>query len=694
MTELQALVRAAQDGDKDAFGQVVMRFQDMAYASAYATVGDAYLAQDIAQEAFLDAYLNLSKLRDPAAFPGWFRRIVIGNSHRQRRSQPVPTVPLEDVGSLYITLPDPALTLEETQLRQDVHSAVQRLPQSQRLVIVLFYVEGYSQQEIADYLELPVSTVKKRLFDARQNLKERMIHMVQEHLQHMKPSQTDHFATAVQFFTAVIDGDRRHAEKIVQQDPTVLQAKTELKMAPKSHYWALGCTALHLATNRGDTTIVTFLLSQGADVNATNSYGMTPLHNAVIMRRLDLARLLLEAGADVNAKTSVGQTPLHHAVLRANEEMARLLLAHGAVLNVADNAGRTPVDWAALKRSAPLIDVLAQHGAHRPSPATTEARLTTAPPSILITGIKVIDLLAPLKRGGRIGFFTPRSGVGFTVVLGQLIHSLSALHHGYAVSIGLETAALDAANWQLFWREMGVEAELTCLYSKTADAVTRRRQVAEAGVAQAEQVRSQGKDVLLLVDSHLALTDGVLPYLSTKTIATPGASLTLLIHGHFTVGAEPAPLADLDTVITFETALTHQRLYPAIDPVWSSSTLLVTDQVEPQHRQVAQQVRRLLRRYADLHDAYERTGADAFWYIEDDPNLRRDIARAGRVQRFFTQPFSSAEPWTGTLGQHVSLTETMRGCQAILAGQYDHLPEEAFYFVGTIDQAVAKAKHR
>src|SRR5215510_10770783 len=109
MTELQALVRAAQDGDKDAFGQVVMRFQDMAYASAYATVGDACLAQDIAQESFLDAYLNLSKLRDPAAFPGWFRRIVIGHSNRQRRGQPVTTVSLDDAGSLYTHLPDPAL---------------------------------------------------------------------------------------------------------------------------------------------------------------------------------------------------------------------------------------------------------------------------------------------------------------------------------------------------------------------------------------------------------------------------------------------------------------------------------------------------------------------------------------------------------------------------------------------------------
>src|SRR5215470_14292563 len=120
MTELQALVRAAQDGDKEAFGQVVRRFQDMAYASAYATVGDAGLAQDIAQESFLDAYLNLAQLRDPAAFPGWFRRIIIGHSNRQRRSQPATNVPLDDVGSLYTHLPDPALTLEETQRRQEV----------------------------------------------------------------------------------------------------------------------------------------------------------------------------------------------------------------------------------------------------------------------------------------------------------------------------------------------------------------------------------------------------------------------------------------------------------------------------------------------------------------------------------------------------------------------------------------------
>src|SRR5262249_10286296 len=160
---------------------------------------------------------------------------------------------------------------------------------------------------------------------------------------------------------------------------------------------------------------------------------------------------------------------------------------------------------------------------------------------------------------------------------------------GYTVSIGLATEEQDAQSLQLFWREMGGDDELADLYGKATDTVAKRQQVAEAGVAQAEQVRSQGKDVLLLVDSQLALTDGVLPYLSTKTVATPGASLTLLIHGHFTVGAEPAALADLDTVITFDAALARQRLYPAIDPVWSSSALLATDEVEPPHRQAARE---------------------------------------------------------------------------------------------------------
>ena len=176
------------------------------------------------------------------------------------------------------------MTLEEMQLRQEVHSVIQGLPQSQRLVTALFYVEGYSQQEIAAYLELPVSTVKKRLFDARQKFKGRMIYMVQEYLQQTKPSQNDHFANTIQFFTAVIDGDWRYAGKIVQQDPTVLEAKTEWKMALKSRYWPLGSTALHVAIGRGDAAMAQFLLSQGADINATNLSGVTPLHIAVIMR--------------------------------------------------------------------------------------------------------------------------------------------------------------------------------------------------------------------------------------------------------------------------------------------------------------------------------------------------------------------------------------------------------------------------
>src|SRR5262249_9668639 len=149
----------------------------------------------------------------------------------------------------------------------------------------------------------------------------------------------------------------------------------------------------------------------------------------------------------------------------------------------------------------------------------------------------------------------------------------------------------------------------------------------------------------------------VLPYLSSKTITTPGASLTLLLHGRYTVGAEPEPLADLDTMITFDATLARQRLYPAIDPLWSSATLLATDQVEPQHRQLAEQVRRLLRRYSDLYEEYEKDGANAFWHIDDDPNLSRDITRARRVQRFLTQPFYVAEPWTDSLGQHVPLSE-------------------------------------
>ncbi len=173
METLRDLVIAAQAGSLTAFGEIVNRFQDMAYANAYAVVGDFHLAQDAAQEAFVDAYINLSKLREPDAFVTWFRRVIFKHSHRLIRGKSLPTMSVEaafDLSNLPALDLDPATAAEQQQIQTLVQATIRSLPESQRLVTSLFYLAGYSYQEIAEMLDLPVSTIKKRLHTARKTL--------------------------------------------------------------------------------------------------------------------------------------------------------------------------------------------------------------------------------------------------------------------------------------------------------------------------------------------------------------------------------------------------------------------------------------------------------------------------------------------------------------------------------------------
>lgn len=736
MTELQILVEAAQRGQRTAFEQIVLRFQDMAFASAYAILGDAHSAQDAAQEAFLEAYCTLDKLREPAAFPGWFRRIVLGRSHRELRRRPVVLVPLETMDTLASLHTDPATQVETLHLQQELAQALATLPENQRLVVTLFYSEGYSYQEIADFLEAPLSTIKKRLFDARHKLKGRMLHMVQAKLQQTKPSQDATFAQKVQFFLALRDQDLSTIKTVLAQNPALLTAQTEWQMALGHYHWSPGSTALHLAAATGNPAILAYLLTQPVDREIKNQSGMTPLHMATIMGQRENVQLLLDHGADPNARSAVGQTPLHQAVLRDNGSLAALLLQNGATIDVPDREGRTPMDWAVLRHNPAMVERLVAHGAQppatggtaadRPTPSTAQAafdatqllgalvagtgevregpqagatvprpplrKLDEATAPLLATGIKIIDLLAPLVRGGQNGIFTPLSGVGQQVVISQIIHSMQALHGGYTVWLFLESDKRRAAEQKHLWREAGVADQLVYVAGHSQGKPDDHLQTVETGLAIAEQLRCGGHEVLLLIESRLAETAGVMPYLRANASVTPTAAITTLIYGHHTAGALPAVYAGLESVLTFDYTRATQRLYPAIDPVRSTSRLVEQGLVSPAHQQVAAAAKRLLQRYADLRQPMEQyqMDVDALWYIEDDPNVATDINRARRLDRFLTQPFAGAEPWTGILGQLVPLESTIAGCQAILAGTHDAVSEAAFAFVGAIEQAVAK----
>ena len=193
--ELKTLVIRTRNGDLGAYGEIVRRFQDMAYGCAYAMVGDFHLAEDVAQEAFIDAYRKLPKLLDPAAFPGWFRRIVLTHCDRITRRKGIPTVALEAAAAKSADDLTPLEEMEKTQMQETVLAAIRALPEKQRTTTTLFYINGYSQSDIAEFLEVPVTTVKKRLYDARTRRKERMINMVEETLHQNAPD--DRFSQQV-----------------------------------------------------------------------------------------------------------------------------------------------------------------------------------------------------------------------------------------------------------------------------------------------------------------------------------------------------------------------------------------------------------------------------------------------------------------------------------------------------------------
>jgi len=291
MTDIKSLIILAQSGDLDAFDQIVRQFQDMAVGYAYSILGDFHLAEDAAQEAFISAYRDIRALRIPAAFSSWFRKIIYKHCDRFRRRQSFAPLPLETAIDMPSNQPSPAEMIEKKEMKDNVLTAVAALPENQRVVTTLFYINGYSQNEIANFLEISVPAVKKRLQYSRKRLKERMMNMVREDLQQNRPSKDEQFAKHVQLFNAVEAGLTEKVEELLNQDTKLINIKNELSQ-----------TSLHRAAYRGHKAIAELLINKGAEVNAKDQNGQTPLHQlAYISTMPDIAELLIDAGADINA---------------------------------------------------------------------------------------------------------------------------------------------------------------------------------------------------------------------------------------------------------------------------------------------------------------------------------------------------------------------------------------------------------
>ena len=365
-----------------------------------------------------------------------------------------------------------------------------------------------------------------------------------------------------------------------------------------------------------------------------------------------------------------------------------------------------PVD----EKPAPPADA-ERWSIHRDPPAFADL---TPKVEIFETGIKVIDLIAPYVRGGKIGLFGG-AGVGKTVLIQELIHNIARQHAGVSVFSGVGERTREGNDLLLEMEESGVLDKVALCYGQMNEPPGARLRVGLSGLTMAEYFRDQGQDVLLFIDNIFRFVQagsevsallgrmpsavGYQPTLATEmgqlqeriTSTTKGAVTSVqAIYVPADDLTDPAPaqtFAHLDATTTLSRAIVEQGIYPAVDPLDSTSRALQPGIVSDEHYSTATQVQEVLQRYKDLQDIIAILGIEE---LSDEDRLT--VQRARKIQRFLSQPNFVAEQFTGTPGQYVKLEDTIRGFQEILAGQHDDLPEQAFYMVGPIEGAVERAQ--
>ena len=365
--QLRSFIQAAQGGDLEAFGAIVKRFHGMACATAYTMLDDAGLAEDVAQEAFIEAYQNLPKLREIEAFPGWFRRIIFKQGDRLLRGKRLSTISLEasDAYERAIDTLDPAAMLESSERAMLVQRAIDALPEHERIVTLLFYRSGYPLKEIVAFLEIPLTTVKKRLYNARKRLHTMLMEAVRETLREPQPVYADYFSQKVRILIASRLGNLASVKAMLTRDPTLVHASMKRGEYLLNAKQALnvGDTPIYEAAAHNHPELVRLLLDYGADINICTNTGETPLHGAIMAHHLSMVTLLLDHGADINASLACGQTPLRLAVIKGYTDIVELLLVRGAQANARGKTGLTPLHWAALKGQPAIVSLLLTHGA-------------------------------------------------------------------------------------------------------------------------------------------------------------------------------------------------------------------------------------------------------------------------------------------------------------------------------------------
>ena len=364
-----------------------------------------------------------------------------------------------------------------------------------------------------------------------------------------------------------------------------------------------------------------------------------------------------------------------------------------------------------IDEQGPVAEGAERWSIHRDPPAFRDLS-----PKIEIfeTGIKVIDLIAPFVRGGKVGFFGG-AGTGKTVLIQELIHNVALQHGGVSVFAGVGERTREGNDLWLEMTESGVVDKVALVYGQMNEPPGARLRVGLSGLTMAEYFRDQGQDTLLFIDNIFRFVQagsevsallgrmpsavGYQPTLATemgqlqeRITSTRTGSVTSVqaIYVPADDLTDPAPantFAHLDSTVVLSRAIVEKGIYPAVDPLDSTSRALQPGIVSDDHYQTATDVLQILQRYKDLQDIIAILGMDE---LTDEDKLV--VGRARRIERFLSQPNFVAEQFTGTPGKYVKLEDTIRGFRAIIDGEHDELPESAFYMVGTIDDSVEKAQ--
>ncbi len=684
----ESRVAAAMDGDLAAFEALVQRHEGGARAVARAATGDSDAARDVVQEAFLDAHRLLHQLRDPAAFGAWLRRIVLKHADRWRRRQRESTLLEPDARPDPAAGPDPGL--DRARLAERIRLALAALPPRQGEAASLFYLADRSANEIAADLDLPLTTIKKRLHSARRRLRKEF-EMDAELRREFSRSD---LATEVRFFLAVRAGRLDEVRQLLDAEPGLVHARESWRRDEALRDalpYADHATALARAAAQGDAALLELLLERGAEIDSACDCpaSETALFNAVGAGETALVTRLLESGADPDRSAGPGTTPLHLAAHAGHPACAELLLRYGARLDARDWGGRTAEDWAREHGHEALATRLAgaSDAASPPCPASRErtaalcgrvlapdgspldggpdvprrpsdGRHRTAKSRLVQfrTGVKAIDAFCPLPSAGCVEV-RGSGGLGILVALGELTERVARVG-GSTVWCAFEARGDEGSALRAGLKELGVDRRCTLVLAEKRHGPDSHDRAVHTAFEISDGLAANGavSVVILLADET---REGVIE----RALANrPEGVLLLVARARI---AEPAKGLEAfgppwDARLLFDPALAARQLWPAIDPVRSNSRLLDEACVGAHQLEVIDRLRKVL--------------------AADEP-------RAERLRAYLTQPFHTTTAFTAIPGVDVQLQDLLGDLDALLSEEEDIGGGRSLRMIGALGES-------